>query len=393
MPPVTELKELPTPNDFYETYVKLREPVVFRSCLSHFSPKLSGLTLKDLSSMAGTCSIEVNESNSGSFSPADSTVKTVSFSEFLEDLLPKGKHYMTTQTLPTDDEGRPAIYASPIQELVEHDILQLRPTLWGNLIPMTYNLWIGNSTTASSSGLHHDYHDNLYCLVKGTKTFRLAPPHAVQKVTMQGTLHTLHSNGRIVYKEQIDDGEGIRPDGALEGVDRLVELEVRKESIEKQISRAGDDTTREALENDLNEVEEEILDYEMGKQNDASDDDEGCVLFGGQGDGESGQGSADYASSDGDDPRPTKKTKTEATVPANFCIQEPTNVDFNTISIQEGDILYLPAGWFHEVQSKGGVHMALNYWMHPVDVGPDVSFEKPYRSQFWARDWSSRGQL
>jgi hypothetical protein len=33
--------------------------------------------------------------------------------------------------------------------------------------------------------------------------------------------------------------------------------------------------------------------------------------------------------------------------------------------------------------------MALNYWTHPIDVGG--SFERPYNSKFWERDWESRG--
>ena len=58
--------------------------------------------------------------------------------------------------------------------------------------------------------------------------------------------------------------------------------------------------------------------------------------------------------------------------------------------MNKGDLLYLPAGWFHQVLSKGGLHIAFNYWMHPPDVGDDTSFEVPYRSKFWQRDWESR---
>lgn len=67
-------------------------------------------------------------------------------------------------------------------------------------------------------------------------------------------------------------------------------------------------------------------------------------------------------------------------------------------------------GWFHEVFSSGSasssvssdksssvesnvkdlkdVHMALNYWCHPPD---GISFEKPYKSDFWPIDWRRRG--
>lgn len=52
----------------------------------------------------------------------------------------------------------------------------LRPALAGALIPQNVNLWMGHSKkgAGSSSGLHHDFHDNLYLLLRGKKTFRCA---------------------------------------------------------------------------------------------------------------------------------------------------------------------------------------------------------------------------
>eukprot|EP00958_Prasinococcus_capsulatus_P009334 scaffold910_cov396-Prasinococcus_capsulatus_cf.AAC.55 len=66
-------------------------------------------------------------------------------------------------------------------------------------------------------------------------------------------------------------------------------------------------------------------------------------------------------------------------------------------------MLYLPAGWFHEVTSfscegnledvtenahmgRSPFHMALNYWFYPPDV-PEGSFEKPYQGSHWPRIW------
>lgn len=65
--------------------------------------------------------------------------------------------------------------------------------------------------------------------------------------------------------------------------------------------------------------------------------------------------------------------------------------------IQEGQMLYLPAGWFHEVTSFSGSgtshsHLALNYWMHPPDVlDPGCKgLDRPYSSEYWADVWASR---
>ena len=54
------------------------------------------------------------------------------------------------------------------------------------------------------------------------------------------------------------------------------------------------------------------------------------------------------------------------------------------VVLNAGDMLFLPAGWFHEVLSEtteeNNGHMAFNYWFHPPD---GATFEKPYASEFW----------
>ena len=89
--------------------------------------------------------------------------------------------------------------------------------------------------------------------------------------------------------------------------------------------------------------------------------------------------------------------------------------------LHANQMLYLPAGWFHEVFSSGSsssdepnssvtnkksksehgnltndsntstasssIHMALNYWFHPPDGD---SFDQPYQTNFWTQDWNTR---
>ena len=68
-----------------------------------------------------------------------------------------------------------------------------------------------------------------------------------------------------------------------------------------------------------------------------------------------------------------------------------------------GEVLYLPAGWFHEVTSLNGdddvhsdtpsVHMALNYWFHPPDnLDPVNGHRKPYLRPFWPDMWKRQQQ-
>jgi len=65
----------------------------------------------------------------------------------------------------------------------------------------------------ASTGLHHDFHDNLYVLLRGCKRFRLFPPSSAPDMYLPSRLTHIHHNGRIVY-----DGQGdINPDGSGAG--------------------------------------------------------------------------------------------------------------------------------------------------------------------------------
>jgi hypothetical protein len=61
-----------------------------------------------------------------------------------------------------------------------------------------------------------------------------------------------------------------------------------------------------------------------------------------------------------------------------------------TVTVTPGRILYLPAGWFHEVRSQGvaqGGHLAVNYWFHPPSGS---AFDSPYADGYWAHKYNSR---
>jgi hypothetical protein len=46
------------------------------------------------------------------------------------------------------------------------------PDIMGNLVLQQCNLWMGNGISGKSSGLHHDFHDNLYMLVSIVQMLR-----------------------------------------------------------------------------------------------------------------------------------------------------------------------------------------------------------------------------
>lgn len=80
-------------------------------------------------------------------------------------------------------------------------VIPARPKLLPSLVPQQLNLWMGNSKQGSSSGLHHDFHDNLYLLIKGKKRFVLFPPKDAIYLNFAGTIYTIHENGLITYSQ------------------------------------------------------------------------------------------------------------------------------------------------------------------------------------------------
>ncbi|PWN27950.1 Clavaminate synthase-like protein [Jaminaea rosea] len=123
-----------------------------------------------------------------------------------------------------------------------------KPTLMGNLVLQQTNLWLGASTQGKSSGLHHDFHDNLYALIRGRKRFVLFPPTAFKFLHPRGTVERVHHNGLIEYTPRpIDPEEGevlhvddprssrlpLRPDGLPAGEAARWRLYARKAALRR----------------------------------------------------------------------------------------------------------------------------------------------------------------
>ena len=79
---------------------------------------------------------------------------------------------------------------------------------------------------------------------------------------------------------------------------------------------------------------------------------------------------------------------------SELCAEYPEmlNASAAFCEVNAGEMLYLPASWFHEVTSFGGKnqngHLAFNYWFHPPDSLD--SFQNPYSTDFWPNDFSQR---
>ncbi|KAI9031480.1 cupin-like domain-containing protein [Hyaloraphidium curvatum] len=420
-----------TPELFFRDYVAKRKPVVLRGFLkdADFTAP-SKWTNEYLAEKAGdeTIAVERRESDTAKFGRGIEVDMT--FKELL-DLIAAGDemHYLTTQDVDAEPDGRPEIMAPFIKRL--RSDFPLRPALAGGLVPQNINAWMGNNKHGSSTGLHHDYHDNLYVLLRGRKRFRLYSPADAGRMYTRGVMTRVHANGRICYEGEETTAYGADPmaeAAALAEIERdeaEKELEEAEKAAERGVEGAEERVRR--AEKRLDAAMEAMLGAEIGDDEgldeEAGSDDEdgdsgsgnegGADSFGDEEDGGDQEDAEDQEDAASDPEAPANGTppprKADRTVkdPLNFSLVDTSLLTSSpsTLStrfplftdalpawceLEAGEMLYLPASWFHEVESFGaeGGHLALNYWFHPPDALKN--FERPYSSEFWERDWRMR---
>ena len=446
------------PETFYQNYVRRRRPVVIRGNLptelKHLDKWKS--SNEDMIQRAGDEPIVVEKRSSNRDSFGKGNEVSMSFRRFMT-LLQDGDtlHYLTTQDVEANRDGRPELMAPFMKKLQRKDgdsgdgdktgsgdvhayAFPLQPKITGNLVPQNINLWIGNSQTDASSGLHHDYHDNLYIVLRGTKRFRLYSPSDTEKMYTRGTLETVHANGRINYEGETTTAYGADPSSHA-AAQAAIAKEIAEESLAaaEQAVEEGKPGAEEALEKAeamLDAAMEAILDAETEGDFDGDDDDDEeafCLETAREEDVEgidvdqmssssSEEGGIDD-DADGAADEDSHRRFVDKTVkdPNNFSRADPSVLDDREklqtnfpkmldakaafCECSAGDMLYLPASWFHEVTSSsvgGGSssngtaltttkgHMAFNYWFHPPDAEND--FENPYTTDFWPNDFKDR---
>lgn len=335
-----------SPRQFYHRYIKRRMPVVLTSsnteCLRGFSPE-------SLAAIAGECRVAVEKGDPDSyqqFGRTDSSSRRIMrFSDFLK-RMKEDELYCSTQPLPEDARGPTKITSPHVQRLIDRGMIPDNLPLMGNMQLYQINSWIGCSEDGTSSGYHHDFHDNFYFLISGEKQFRLASPHYTSEAPTFGCRRNknvlVHPNGLISYI-----GDTVREDGA-----RRVNVLRWKLKNAKLIEDAK---LADALQNELEELLlDEAMVHETMNHSDPS--------------------------------------------PPSFCIEGTAQGEYITETLRAGEMLYLPASYFHEVISfnretspgESSHHMAVNYWYYPPSS--KGSFETPYEDDFWAARWHKLDQ-
>ena len=421
------LPSLPSPKTFFRDYVAKRKPCVIDTSLDE--PEWCGnkWTNDYLIENAGneTLQVEKKGEEGRSFGLKAPKVK-MQFSEFVNELKSGNTNlYLTTQTIEIDEEmGLPTkLFGPPLNGLAQD--FALVPKLLGNLVPNNLNLWMGNSLDGSCSGLHHDFHDNLYIVIRGKKSFELYSPKDAVFLQSHGTLAKVHPNGLINYQgtENWTRGDGVPFRWVIDELKEKAEQDLAHAEEELELAcEKGDQDELEKTKENLSTAEklmDEIMDFEVSQQGEedfGDDDDEGCC------DSEEEEEEGHHSTVSAENSPPTKRRKVETkegegnsssssssssqkegeeeTPPDHFSKIDLTQdreeilktfPDFSkatsmTCEVKSGQMLYLPASWFHCVTSfnlpneKESGHIAFNYWFHPPD---NPSYEMPYQDKFW----------
>eukprot|EP00467_Chlorarachnion_reptans_P008331 CAMPEP_0114529922 /NCGR_PEP_ID=MMETSP0109-20121206/25130_1 /TAXON_ID=29199 /ORGANISM="Chlorarachnion reptans, Strain CCCM449" /LENGTH=471 /DNA_ID=CAMNT_0001712431 /DNA_START=117 /DNA_END=1529 /DNA_ORIENTATION=+ len=389
--------EVITSKEFFERFVAERKPVVISGLPESKEWGLSKWRgdegLGYFISRAGDCEVKVECKSSQGHFGAGLPKRQLKFREFIG-LLRKGEtqHYLTTQANEED------CVVAPPANMLKGDFPD-RPALLGNLISHRINLWMGSSSHGTSSGLHHDFHDNLYLLVRGKKRFTLFSPIDTERMYTHGKPTKIFWNGLIDY-EPCRSGANRRADGAHKAEVanfKLSEANENLQQLEAKENVAHDEI--EAAEAKVNACMEEMLEVGIDGDDDTHQRDSG-----------SGSRIDDDEDAKGVSSHPDSFSKIavgelrgfveKGIIPASHPLIQHTKP--LVVTVEAGEMLYLPAGWFHEVTSFGAgipfsdsesssspaIHIALNYWMYPPG---QRDFDHPYEDGYWDHVTKCRG--
>lgn len=170
--PTTAYTDEATPEWFYREFVRERKPVILRDfakCDAHnraFAQAVRSWDLDELQKLVGDVSLSVECRKDRTNKFGEGKRQMVQFGKFV-DMIRQGDEtlYLTSDASDASEDYRGD---APVLRTRLGSSLPRRPYITGQLVPFARNLWVGrharvsSEAEASTSGLHHDYHDNMY---------------------------------------------------------------------------------------------------------------------------------------------------------------------------------------------------------------------------------------
>jgi len=171
---IRELYNIPTPIEFLRHYVMLNQPVVIRNGVKHWKA-LSKWSMEYLTDKIGNKEVTVSFTPNGL---ADAPVgeyfvlpheEKITFSK-VADIL-----HRNSETDIAYVQNQNSNFLEEFDELLTDTEAEIQ---WASEAfgkqPDAVNIWLGNKHSITS--MHKDHYENLYAVVKGSKTFILHPP-------------------------------------------------------------------------------------------------------------------------------------------------------------------------------------------------------------------------
>jgi hypothetical protein len=229
-------------------------------------------------------------------------------------------------------------------------------------------LWKGESLFAdqiTTSRLHVDAADNLYFLLQGRKQFTIWAPNFVGYMNTIGPSYGVNKDG-LEYQFNTNNFK------------EFVVKQLRQENKTlEQVFSTASSNDQEGYENNMNY---KVLKELLSKQLEYLTDDlhfsmlstnPGSTLW-------DSQQCYDEVNPSGDG----------AGMGMTECGKNRLPIPSAIIDLYPGDLLFLPAGWFHQVKSFSGPHTAVNYWWKPPYWRDAVATEDEIRTNFHSQLWN-----
>ncbi|SBS96886.1 cupin-like protein, putative [Plasmodium malariae] len=148
---------------FYCDYIIRRKPCILRS--EHIIKNGRNIDINFMKENIKNVNVELEQKISNTFGIGKK--KEMNFHDFLT-LIEEGNtdYYLNTQYIKENAYFPSDLCNSVTSQMINYLPKQLE--IMGNLEIYQYNIWLGNNKDQDlKTFLHHDYHDNLYVLLKG----------------------------------------------------------------------------------------------------------------------------------------------------------------------------------------------------------------------------------